>query len=54
MKRWLADVLSARRENFKLRREMGLKERQLAEQHHEIRRLQSIIIKSGMSCERKK
>lgn len=54
MKRWLTDVLSARRENFKLRREMSRKSRQLEEQHREIRRLQSIIIKSGMSCDRKK
>lgn len=54
MKRWLMDLLSGRRDNFKLRRELGRKERLLRDCHVEIRRLHELIIKAGRFVERKK
>lgn len=54
MKRWLMDVLPGRRDNFRLRRELGCKERLLQDCHVEIRRLHELIIKAGRSVERKK
>ncbi|MFT9360091.1 hypothetical protein [Acetobacter okinawensis] len=54
MRRWLMDVLSGRRDNFRLRRELGRKERLLRDCHVEIRRLHELIIKAGRSVERKK
>lgn len=54
MKRWLMDVLSGRRDNFRLRRELGRKERLLQDCYVEIRRLHELIIKAGRSVERKK
>lgn len=48
------DVLSGRRDNFKLRRELVRKERLLQDCHVEIRRLHELIIKAGRSVERKK
>ncbi len=54
MRRWLTDVLSGRRDNFRLRRELGRKDRLLRDCHVEIRRLHELMIKAGRSVERKK